>query len=366
MRAPLTSLACLLVVSGHSPADDRYDAIWSHATLYDKPTNPVIQGFELSGRAQAEWAYFDADQGDFDDSLWRRFRFGFKAEVARDWVIHVEGDFDFNEKIESSYEHLTDAYILWMPSERWNVKALKQSAGFTLDGFTSSKYLLTPERNNLTNNLWFKAEYFTGATVTGDCAEGWTCKADLFSSEGSPEISTLDAGYFTLLSAAHDLGPRFGQESLLLQGFYVHNDEDPDANTPKFSDVVSLTAQWANGPWGLWADLAGARGYDEQSDTIGFVALPFYYLTPKQQLVFRYTWIKSEDDNGVRFGRYENEIVSGRGDEYREAFAGFNWFFYGHKLKWQTGLQYTEMDDNDLGDGDYQGWGITTGLRISW
>ena len=58
--------------------------------------------------------------------------------------------------------------------------------------------------------------------------------------------------------------------------------------------------------------------------------------------------------------------VAGRGDEYRELFAGFNWFFYGHKLKWQTGLQFTEMDDSDLGDGEYDGWGFTTGLRISW
>jgi phosphate-selective porin OprO/OprP len=41
-------------------------------------------------------------------------------------------------------------------------------------------------------------------------------------------------------------------------------------------------------------------------------------------------------------------------------------FFYGHKLKWQTGLQYTRMDDEADDGGEYDGWGITTGLRIYW
>lgn len=36
-------------------ADDRFDAIWSHATLYDNPDNPVLQRFALNGRAQYEW-----------------------------------------------------------------------------------------------------------------------------------------------------------------------------------------------------------------------------------------------------------------------------------------------------------------------
>jgi len=63
---------------------------------------------------------------------------------------------------------------------------------------------------------------------------------------------------------------------------------------------------------------------------------------------------------------YEDEIVVGNGNEYREGFAGFNWFFYGHKLKWQTGLQFTSMvDDSDTG-GNYDGWGVITGLRIYW
>ena len=71
-------------------------------------------------------------------------------------------------------------------------------------------------------------------------------------------------------------------------------------------------------------------------------------------------------DNGIRFARYENALESGRGDEYNEFYFGVNKYFYGHKLKWQTGVQYTTMDDNADDGGDYDGWGVTTGIRISW
>ena len=94
--------------------------------------------------------------------------------------------------------------------------------------------------------------------------------------------------------------------------------------------------------------------------------MPSYDITPHIQLVFRYTYLKSVDNNGVRLGRYENEIVKGRGDEYNEIYGGLNVFFYGHKLKWQTGLQYSTMKDAADDGGEYEGWGLTTGLRVSW
>ena len=94
--------------------------------------------------------------------------------------------------------------------------------------------------------------------------------------------------------------------------------------------------------------------------------MPFYDITQHIQLVLRYTYLRSDDNNGLRLGRYENEIVNGRGDEYNEIYSGLNVFFYGHKLKWQTGLQYSNMKDSAGDGGDYEGWGLTTGLRVSW
>ena len=82
--------------------------------------------------------------------------------------------------------------------------------------------------------------------------------------------------------------------------------------------------------------------------------------------MLRYTYIDSSDDNGISLGRYEREVVSGRGDSYNEFYAGLNVYIYGQKLKWQTGLQYTKMDDAADDGGDYSGWGLTTGMRMYW
>ena len=71
------------------------------------------------------------------------------------------------------------------PSDSLSLTVLKQSAGFNLDGATSSTKLLTMQRNNLSNNLWFTREYFIGISAEGDDGRRWSYKAGLFSSDGS-------------------------------------------------------------------------------------------------------------------------------------------------------------------------------------
>ncbi|MCB1089764.1 MAG: hypothetical protein KDM63_22175, partial [Verrucomicrobiae bacterium] len=93
---------------------------------------------------------------------------------------------------------------------------------------------------------------------------------------------------------------------------------------------------------------------------------PLYDLTERVQLVLRYTFLDSSGDNGIRLSRYQNDIEPGRGDRYHDFYAGVNWYLYGHKLKWQTGVQYTTMTDSARDGGAYDGWGITSGIRISW
>jgi phosphate-selective porin OprO/OprP len=45
---------------------------------------------------------------------------------------------------------------------------------------------------------------------------------------------------------------------------------------------------------------------------------------------------------------------------------GFNWYLYGHKLKWQNAVEYN-YGENVAGTGeDEKGYGFTSALRISW
>ena len=368
--AVVLSTLCVVDVCEAAEADDSnvsvFDDVWNYTILYENEDNRYIQKFALSGRLQLDSAWFDADEGDFNDILWRRFRFGFKSDVFRNWVVHLEGDFDLNNELGEMYNRLTDAYIGWSPADNLTIKALKQSAGFTLDGATSSKKLLTMQRNNLTNNLWFTNEYYTGLLAKGGIGPNWSYQAGVFSSDGSDELSQFEAGYFTLAS----LGSHFIDSSILDKGFirvdYVYNDEDVNADTRDFSQVLSLVTQWETGPWGLWTDFSAGKGYLGQSDVWGMALLPFYNFTEHIQAVLRYTYLSSKDDNGLRLGRYENEIVEGRGNKYNEIYGGLNIFFYGQKFKWQTGLQFTTMVDDANDGGKYKGWGFSTGLRLYW
>jgi len=354
-------------VSAQEAEDSAFDRIWSHATLYENAENPNIQKFALSGRLQVDSAWFDADQGQYSDAFrWRRFRFGFTADVFQDWEVKVEADFDLNESLGDAYARLTDAYVAWTPGEYLKLKLLKQSAGFTLDGATSSKKLLTMQRNNLTNNLWFTNEYFTGIDAKGMIDQRWRYRAGIYSSDGSPELSHFDASWFTLLSLGYQFAGMPESDSGTIRFDYVYNDEDPDAATRDFSQVLSLVTQWKIGPWGLRTDLAGGTGYAGQSDVWGVVLMPSFDFSPRIQTVLRYTYLSSAGDNGLRLARYANRIVQGRGNEYNEIYAGLNVFFYGHKLKWQTGLEYDSMRDDANDGGEYSGWGLSTGLRVSW
>lgn len=364
-------VGALCVIAPCVAADEEdvsiFDKFWSYATLYENEDNRLIQKFALSGRLQPESAWFEADQGQFIDYfLWRRLRFGFKTNLFREWVLHIEADFDLNESLGNNYTRLTDAYIGWVPRKNLDLKVLKQSAGFTLDGATSSKKLLTLQRNDLTNNLWFTQEYFTGITAKGDIGESWSYNIGIFSSDGSDELSHFEASYFTLLS----LGYSFPRSPKLNNGMiridYVYNKEDVNSATRDFSQILSLATKWETGPWGLWTDLSGGKGYAEQSDVWGVVLMPFYNFNQYIQFVMRYTCLTSADNNGLRLPRYESMITNGRGNEYNEIYAGLNVYFYGHKLKWQTGVEYATMKDDSDDGGEYKGWGINTGLRLYW
>ena len=97
-----------------------------------------------------------------------------------------------------------------------------------------------------------------------------------------------------------------------------------------------------------------------------FQGMPFVNLTDKFQVVGRYTFIDSDEPNGIRLALYESRVVSGRGDEYNELYVGANYYFYGHRLKLQSGVQFADMNDRANDGGEYSGVAWTTGLRVGW
>ena len=153
-----------------------------------------------------------------------------------------------------------------------------------------------------------------------------------------------------------------------MTGNYLYQQSDVNNTaTRPFDHIASIHWRLEEGRVGMRGDVSIASGYFTQPDLWAVMAAPYFNVTPKFQIVGRYTLVESDRNNGVRLGTYENRVVtSGRGDQYTEGYLGANYYFYGHRLKLQTGLHFGEMKDAAADGGAYSGTSWVTGLRVGW
>jgi phosphate-selective porin OprO/OprP len=365
--AILASNAALASTDFSADLKDDFDSIWSHATLYKNADNSVIQKLAFTGRIQGDYYTTENDETDETDSntVWRRVRVGFKATVFNDFTVHTEANLDPRNP-EPLYTGLTDSYIAWHPTDAWKLKVGKLSAGFTLDGATSSKALYRTERSLIGDNIWFGNEYFSGVTLSGE-QDNWQWEGGVFSTTLAPEFdNTFDTSYFTLASIGYDFAESFDSDKALLRLDYVYQDE-PDADdyanydigTKKHENVISLSFQYDNGKKHIHTDLAYAEQFDG-NEIYALQIMPFYDLNDTFQIATSYTHIES-DGKDISVTRYAKDTATGKTESADEFYLGLNTYLYGHKLKWQNGFSYTMTDDDE-----YEGLTFTSGIRISW
>jgi|SRR5688572_105353 len=367
--APAASAQSTAAAQTTAGTDTRsiYDKIWQEVTtIYDDSSNPVVQRILFTGRFQHDFAAIGADQGDHDEWNTRRLRVGPRVTLFRTFTLHVEAELNPQE-IDPLYMRLTDAYLQWSRNPRLVLTAGKHSIPYTMDGATSSKDLITIDRSNLTNNIWFPQEYLPGFSVSGRITP-WVYRLGVYSAgTANKEFGEFDGGTATLAVAGYDFGKRLGVKEALLAANYVHQTEDVNNTfTRQLQNILSVNFKLEADRWGVRSDVSTATGYLRQSDLWGVMAMPFVNLTDKVQLVGRYTFLSSDDPNGVQLATYENRVVAGRGDKYNELYAGANYFFYGHRLKLQSGIQFADMNDRANDGGEYSGVSWTTGIRIGW
>jgi phosphate-selective porin OprO/OprP len=352
-----------------TPADapSTYDRIWSFTELYRNDDSRAVQRIRLSGRFQHDYALVDADQGNHDEWNVRRLRLGGQVTFLRDFTFHGEAELNPQER-DPLYVRLTDFSVEWSRRPSFVLTVGKQGVPFTSEGATSSRELITMDRSNLANNIWFPQEYMTGVSVSGEAA-AWVYQVGVYSAgAANREFGEFSGGIFTLGLLGYDFAEALGFDEALVTGNYVYQQEDPaNTFTRELAHVLSVHTRFDDNAWGARTDLALAAGYLGQSDLWSVMVTPFYDVTPKLQLVARYTLVTSDDSNGVRLATYENRVVpTGRGDRFREFYAGANYYLYGHRLKLQTGVQWGEMRDRAADGGAYAGVAWTSGLRIGW
>ena len=346
--------------------ESAYDRIWRFAEWYDNDSNRVVQKVAFSGRYQHDYATVHADEGDHDEWNVRRLRLGPRITLFRTFTLH--GEVELNpQEANPLYVRFTDLYLQWSKNARLVVTAGKHGVPFTMDGMTSSKELIAIDRSNLTNNMWFPQEYLPGVSVSGRRAP-WAYRAGVYSAgRANREFGEFDGGVFTLGSLGYDFGSRLGAKEALLSVSYVYQQPDgANTFTRQLDHVGSLTFKFEKERWGARTDISAASGYLGQKDLWGVMAMPFVNATSKLQFVGRYTFLTSGGRNGLRLATYESGVVAGRGNRFEETYLGANYFFYGHKLKLQTGVQLATMTDHANDGGAYSGTSWVTGVRVGW
>jgi phosphate-selective porin OprO/OprP len=264
-----------------------YDRLWSHKRLYEGDSETTFQSFDLSGRVQLDYAYVDSEDDDHGEFNVRRLRFGFKTVFLRDFTFHAEADLDAQDT-DPFYQKLTDAYLAWKACKSATITLGKHSAGFTLDGMTSSKKLITIDRSNLTNNIWFTKEYIPGLSVKGK-TKNLVYQAGIFSSgDETPEFGDFEGGQFLLLTLGHDFAGKLGSDQALLRINLVDNDPDPDNGfTRDLERIVSLSFSYEDGRWGIGADASTAEGYLGQRLRRGLLRVQSLLLRTRAQAADR-------------------------------------------------------------------------------
>jgi phosphate-selective porin OprO/OprP len=343
-----------------------FDRIWALPTIYENKESDFLNSFRFVGRFDGDIFQVNSDLGYNQNWVVRRLRAGAVIQAFHHLTAKVEVDFQ-PQTPDPFYSRLTDAYLAWEFSKAATVIVGKQSANFTLDGSTSSTQLLTIDRNNLSNNLWFTDQYIPGVSLRGTPGQ-WVYNVGFFSGGSeSPEFGNFDAGYFGIGSIGYDFAKNLGVKKALVRADFVHNERNLQSTfTSRLENIGALVFVFDHTPWGCSADLALASGYGGQSNLFGANIMPWVNITKNLQLVGRYTYVSSEDPQGVRFARYENTLTSARGDEYNEIYGGLNYYIYGHKLKLQTGFAYVTMKGMPAATGDYNGWSWTSSIRINF
>jgi phosphate-selective porin OprO/OprP len=366
-RLPAGSASIGLDRSGQTQTGSSiYDRIWRFADWYRNDANPIVQRVLFTGRFHHDFAVVDGDSGELRESNVRRLRLGPRITFFRSLTFHAEAEFNPQER-DPLYVRLTDFYIQWTKSPRIVLTVGKHGVPFTLDGATSSKELLTIDRTNASNNMWFPQEYMPGVSVSGRRGR-WSYRSGVYSAgAANREFGEFNGGAFALGVLGLDLAKTLALKEAQVAGHYVYQQPDPQNTfTRSLRHIASLNMRLESTKWGARAEVSAGAGYAGQSDLWSVTVMPFANLTEKLQAVGRYTFIRSDDPNGIRLNTYESRIVGGRGDRYRELYLGANYYFYGHKLKVQTGVQVPHMSDRASDREIFSGLSWTTGIRVGW
>ena len=342
------------------------DWLWDLPRLVDDPDAPFLQRLRIVGRYHGQYAYVDSNH--MNQSGWdnRRFRMGVNAKFLQDFTLQSVWKLD-GDAAKGDKDNIDNQWISWRHWEQFGLKVGQQKPLWSQEWSTSSNSILTFERSLLVNQLRPQQSlgvYASGALGSWAYGAGWFWGA-------LGESDPSDDGNFAILSVARDFGDWFALlDDARWRVDYLYNNDSEQAGSGEYDHGLSTGISGKMGRWRWTTEVLYATGGENADDVFGVILMPSYdIIDDRLQFVLRYQFATSDGDHLQLQNRYETVgvgIGDASGDRYNALYGGLNWYLRGNRLKFMTGVEYAKMRDQDNNGGNYKGWTLFSGVRLSF
>ena len=339
---------------------------WCHTLktfgkVYSNKSNPYIQELKFFGRFQ--WQYgsvFDAedfsgiDQSD-DFTELRRFRIGTQIKFLNHFKLKVNANLEDGGPNDTSlgYHSLDEAKLTFSAGDILGLEDVHFTYGrhkftFSEEAHTSSKKIKTIERSNIAN-YFYGSSRPTGLTLSGKKG-GVAGTIGIFSTDTDLELAGWNEGIAYYANLQFDAAG--GNVNL---DFIYNNANAGDVDTFGYHWGASAAYTRTVGNWEIMANILYGEKHNGEA-VYGFVFMPSTFLIEDRlEAVFRYQFAGSDGDNLKMSSRYAKRAggnLGSKGDENHSLYAGLNYYLCGHNAKFQLGLEYETMHQQDGDDAD--------------
>jgi len=355
---------------GKLTGDTALDRAWSAATLYKDNSNPILEEFDLTGRAQFDYFNVDSDKGQNDFFEIRRIRMGVDTYWANRF-IEVKATLDTNLRSyntpELFYNRMTDLYVNLHFSDALNLRVGKFEPHFGYDREFSDNMQVFFERGFFDGQVFNNTgnDYVTGVSVSGKVGK-WGYQAALFSDNVGQEFGYFNGGESCLLEISHDFAADLHADKALWALDYMHMNNNANSNVfNTMENALATYFDYHNGDWGLVTQLGYGDGIATKGNIYEFMIMPTYLITKQLELVLRYQLGLASQSNGITIlNRQEKTVGKSTGDTDNAVYVGLNYYLYGQKLKLMAGEQYDKLTGGTGPQAGYQGWTSLVGVRM--
>jgi phosphate-selective porin OprO/OprP len=331
---------------------DAFDALWAIPVLYRNPDNPYLQELAVIGRYQGQVWGINSDYGSSYGWENRRQRVGGRIRFLKTFEGIVNFNLNFNGANTGRFVRNFDEFgLTWNPHPVFQIEAGLFKVPITNEWRTSSNRMVTIERSDFINMA--VPNRLGGVLATGEVpafTEKGKFTYGLGAYTGSRTENWAVPSFEGGAMIYGGIGYKFNKNHLLrFDNGYLTDSPGNNATRPyTYTTALSYVGSFLDEKIALESDLVMAIGQNDTPNLYGIIILPSYMLTDRIQLVTRYQYLVSNQDNGVRLqSRYEQrapDLPTTVGNNYHALYAGVNYYIYRDRMKIMGGLEYSHMN----------------------